>query len=259
MKRRIAVCLILTVIICFCACGKKADPIPANTIAPEAPAPNTAPTPEATLAPPSDAPDIVLEVVPEQETVAAAETEEPTPDVVAGPPVIVTKNPTSESLTIGGRTWFIAHAENAWSLTWQLIDPYGEVYSLESAMAVNPGLQLEALEGDTIAVSNVPITLNGWGVQARFDGDGNFAVTEPAYIYVRDFESAYSSIINRYLRTRSSDVANIGQYAYENDISEFCVNAESVGYALKDLDKNGIPELIISSIGYNPENNAHVR
>ena len=55
-------------------------------------------------------------------------------------------------------------------------------------MTANPGLSLEALEDDTIAVNNIPLSFDGWGIQARFDGvgDGNFTVTEPAWITVID-------------------------------------------------------------------------
>lgn len=40
----------------------------------------------------------------------------------------------------------------------------------------------------SVAVSNIPLSFNGWGIQARFDGigDGNFAVTEPAIITVQE-------------------------------------------------------------------------
>ena len=106
-------------------------------------------------------------------------------DEEMGPEVVITKNPTSETLAAGGKTWFIARADNAVSLTWQLVGPYGTIYSLEEAMQANPGLVLEPLEEGTIAVSNVPASLDGWGVQAVFDGQGNTAVTEPAYIHVR--------------------------------------------------------------------------
>ena len=33
----------------------------------------------------------------------------------------ITKNPTSEAIAIGGKTWFIAHADNATSLTWEMV------------------------------------------------------------------------------------------------------------------------------------------
>ncbi len=170
-----------------------------------------------------------------------------TPTPVSGPAVLITKNPSSESLAIGGKTWFIAHAENAYSLTWEIVDPYGNIYSVSDAMAQHPGLLLEVLEGDTIAVSNVPLSLNGWGVQARFDGQGNSATTSPAYIYVGDFVNAYSSVIEKYRIAKQANVSSPGT-AYEYDVSEWISYFNHVGYALKDLDKNGIPELIVAGI-----------
>ncbi len=177
--------------------------------------------------------------------------ENPFPDTAPeeeASPITITKNPTSEALTIGGRTWFIAHAEGAETLTWQLLDPEGRVYSLEEAMAANPGLSLEALEGDTIAVGKVPLSVNGWGVRARFDGQGSYAVTEPAWLYVGDFAGAYGEVIGKY-RTAYQTGNNTGQYAWDNGLSEMIAYSTGVGYALKDLDKNGIPELVIAGMG----------
>ena len=102
------------------------------------------------------------------------------------PEVIITKNPRGETVAAGGKTWFIAHADNAVSITWQAVHPDGYTVSLDEAMTANPGLSLEVLDGDTIAVSNIPLSFDGWGIQARFDGTGesNYAVTNPAWITV---------------------------------------------------------------------------
>ena len=102
------------------------------------------------------------------------------------PGIKITKQPRSERLAAGGRTWFIAHAENAESISWQLLDPAGTVYTLQEAMEANPGLQLEELELDTIAVGNVPQSLDGWGIQAIFRGPDGMAVTDAAYITVEN-------------------------------------------------------------------------
>ena len=108
-------------------------------------------------------------------------------DGEVGPAVVITKNPRSETVPLGGKTWFIAHADNAVSLTWRCVDKDGFSVSLEDALAQHPGLTLEVLEDDTIAVGNIPLSFDGWGIQARFDGigDGNFDVTEPAIITVQ--------------------------------------------------------------------------
>lgn len=175
----------------------------------------------------------------------------PTPTPIAtqepGLAVIITKNPTSEALNVGGKTWFIAHAENAVSLTWQMVDLQGNVHSIEETMNIMPGLVLEALEGDTIAVSDVPAALNGWGVIARFDGRGNSVTTDPAYIYVGDFINSYGNIIEKYRYGKEAANAS-GQNAMQYGVSEQVGYYENVGYALKDLDKNGLPELVIAGI-----------
>ena len=157
----------------------------------------------------------------------------------------ITKNPTSEAIAMGGRTWFIAHADNASSMSWELVDPNGYVHTLTEAMTMNPGLNLQALEGDTIAVSNVPPSVNGWGVQATFYGPGGSASTSPAYIYVGDFLNAYNSVIEYYRIAKQAEPYN---YQDGYAVSEFIRSYEHVGYALKDLDKNGIPELLIAGI-----------
>ncbi len=180
--------------------------------------------------------------------------EEPAPaaeepgETANNPTFHITKNPTSEALAIGSKTWFIAYADNDTEPTWQLVDPDGLVYSLDSAMACNPGLQLEALPQDTLAVSNVPLSVNGWSVVARFDGEGGYRLTEPAYLYVGDYVSAYGAVIENY-KTAYSSGNRSGGYAAENGLSELITYHDHVGYALKDLNKDGTPELIIAGMG----------
>ena len=164
------------------------------------------------------------------------------------PPVVITKRPTSEAIAVGGRTWFIAHADNDRSLTWQLVSPDGVIFALEDAEAELPGLKLEVLEEDTLAVSEAPLALNGWGIRAWFDGEESYAVTAPAYIYVGDFLHSYSSVMDAYQTAFSSGKNTDGEYMWSHELSELAAYSGGVGYALKDLDKNGIPELIIAPV-----------
>ena len=173
--------------------------------------------------------------------------EPPTPATMFGPAPVITKNPTSESLSVGGRTWFIAHADNATRIFWLMLSPEGEYYTLEDAMALHPGLELEALEQDTLALRNVPLSLNGWAAVARFDGSGTFVVTSPAYVTVADYVDAYADVIAAYREAYQNSDRNAG-YAYEHGVSELIAYSEHVGYALKDLDKDGVPELIVAGM-----------
>ena len=174
----------------------------------------------------------------------------PTPAGPVGPTVVITKNPTSESLAIGGTTWFIAHANNAASVTWQAVSPDGRIYSAAEALSLHPGLALSGVNNDTLALRNVPLSLNGWGFQARFDGQGNAAVSTAAYIYVGDFVTAYQSVLNAY-RAAYQVGGHTAQYARQNGLSELIAHSPHVGYAFKDLNKDGTPELFIG--GVNPD------
>ena len=180
--------------------------------------------------------------------------EPPTPATMFGPAPVITKNPTSETLSVGGRTWFIAHADNATRIFWLMLSPEGEYYTLEDAMALHPGLELEALEEDTLALRNVPLSLNGWAAVARFDGGGTFVVTSPAYVFVVDYVDAYADVIEKY--RIAYETGNSGneyyneQYAWANGISPFIGYSTHVGYAVKDLDMDGTPEIIIAGIEY---------
>ena len=177
---------------------------------------------------------------PTQETAAIAQ-----PQTVST--VTITKNPTSETLAAGGKTWFIAHADNAERLIWILTSPTGQSYDLSQAMAANPGLQLQELPDDTLAVSNVPASVNGWSVQARFDGPGGSVVTAPAMIYVQDAATVYGAVISNYYRAYTSG-NRTSEYAFNNGLSEYISAAPHVGYDLLDLNGDGIQELVIAGI-----------
>ena len=176
-----------------------------------------------------------------------APTPTPVPTNYSGPAPAITKNPTNESLSTGGTTWFIAHATNATKLTWQAVSPDGLVYTLAEALALHPGLSLETEANDTLAVRNIPFTLNGWGFRARFEGPGGVALSSVAYVFVADYVTAYQSILNAY-RAAYQAGDHSAQYAASNDLSVMIAHSSHVGYAFKDLDKDGTPELLIAGL-----------
>lgn len=180
-----------------------------------------------------------------------------TPQPQVSGPVNITKNPTGESLSVGGKTWFIAHADNATSLTWLFTSPQGQSFTVEQAMEENPGLQVQVLPEDTLAVSGVPLSLDGWSVQARFDGPGGSAVTTPATIHVDDFVAAYRPVLSKYYGAYTSG-NNTAEYAWDNGISEMIAYSQNAGYALLDLNGDGTPELVVGGLGTNSFSNGMV-
>ena len=72
-------------------------------------------------------------------------------------------------------------------------------------------------------------------------------LTEEASAAV-DYSAAYDSVLLTY-RTAYELGNNNAEHAWQNDISEVIEYSDGVGYALEDLDQNGVPELLIFGSG----------
>lgn len=173
----------------------------------------------------------------------------PTTAPTAPAAVIITKHPSSETVSAGDRTWFIAKAENETQITWEFFSPDGTMYSLQQTMSAHPGLILEVLPEDTLGLRQIPASFSGWSARARYDGPGGTATTDRATITVQatiTVRSPYSDIIETYRAVYRSGTGNI-----EKGISELVNNRDFLGYAETDLNGDGIKELILASDGYN--------
>lgn len=167
----------------------------------------------------------------------------PTTAPTAPPAIIITKHPTSETVSAGGRTWFITSAENETQITWEFFSPDGTMYSLQQTMSAHPGLILEVLPEDTLGLRQIPASFSGWSARARYDGPGGTATTNRATITIRD---PYGEVIETYRAVHRSGTGNI-----EKGISELVNPYDFLGYTLQDLDGNGVQELILASDEYN--------
>lgn len=199
--------------------------------APPAQTPAVTATP---TAPPTPAPTPVPTPVP---------TPAPTPAPTPIPAIVITKHPSSETVSPGGGTWFITKAENETQITWEVFSPDGTMYSLQQAMSAHSGLVLEALPEDTLALRNIPSSFSGWSVRARYDGPGGTATTERATVTVR---TAYETVIETYRTVHRTGKGNI-----EYGISELVNDYHFLGYTISDIDGNGVNELILASDGNN--------
>lgn len=202
-------------------------------------------------------PPVTKETEAETQPVTEAPTTAPTqatePETTAapsGPAIVITKHPTGETVTPGGKTWFVAHADNADNVTWEFVAPDGTIYTPLQTMEQNPGLKLDVSKGDTVEVASIPMSMNGWAAQARFTGPGGSAVTDAAVITLRKSEGAYDPVIEKYRQAKLSDATGYSGAA-EAGVSEMIYYASHVGYLRMDLDGNGVDELLIAGIGYN--------
>ena len=64
-----------------------------------------------------------------------------------------------------------------------------------------------------------------------------------------DDAEAYSSVIEKYRTAFETGNSKNAEYAWDNGLSEMMAYSSAVGYALEDLDGNGIRELIIAGMG----------
>ncbi len=98
--------------------------------------------------------------------------------------VRVTKSPTSESVPYGGSCLFIAHAVNASSVTWYLANTDTSIIIPASeAPAYVAGLSVSGTSSDTLSLSGIPSWMDGYMVQACFEGEGGPVYTDIARIW----------------------------------------------------------------------------
>ena len=68
-----------------------------------------------------------------------------------------------------------------------------------------------------------------------------------AFLNVKDYIGAYQSVLNAY-RMAYQAGGHTAQYAMANGLSPMIAHSGHVGYAFKDLDKDGTPELFIAGL-----------
>lgn len=115
--------------------------------------------------------------------------------------LIITKNPTSETVFEGGNAMFIANAENYNYITWHLVSPNGyTVYTMNEAVWQFQGLTVQGDGTTKLVLCNCPLSLSGWSVEAVFSGNKGQVTSSRAYITVNKAARArlYASPSNGY-------------------------------------------------------------
>lgn len=135
------------------------------------------------------------EVQPAQEQQVQAAQTLAAPAAVQGPfgtmltadsgKVAVYKSPTSESVPVGGACVYIARARNSTGIRWYVANwDASIVYDLRDAPYYFPGLTVAGLGTEQVTLMGVPYSMNGWRIQAGFDGQDGPVYSDIAYIYV---------------------------------------------------------------------------
>ena len=136
------------------------------------PAPTPIPTPAATPAPaPAPTPTPVLK--------------EKLPPEPGCP--IVTKDPTDETVKVGGNAYFVAKYNNANLARWHFVSPDGTTdVQYDEAGKLFPGVEIIHGEYSTMQLRNITKDLNGWKVYCRYSNRVGYTDTEMATITVTD-------------------------------------------------------------------------
>lgn len=198
--------LVLAASMCLslAACGGKGTLEPVASAAVDAPVKvEPSATPAAT---PSPEPSVVPSSIPK-----ASPTPTTTPAPSAKAPT-VTKNPTSEYIMEGGKALFVAKATNYKSISWRIVSGDGQyACAAKDAPLHFPGVTVWGDTGETLVLSNTPLSLNGWYAQAIFTGAGGTVYTSGALISVHRQEYQVSASPAGGTFDESVSVALLGQ------------------------------------------------
>ena len=284
MKKIIALLLALTISLFFCACGKKSNTTESMTVgqipqsseqidfssvvtvvSSPAPAAETAPeyTPEPTQAPvytpePTQTPVYTPEV-PQ----TAVSTPIPSAAVSYGTSattgyVKITKSPTSETVNPGGSAVFTAYGENYTKIEWLTASPGTTdrtIYVIDDAPAHFSGLTVSGQGTNVLTLSNIPVEMNGWEIQAKFIGSMDTKWSDDAYITVNGAGTSSTTTsgitadtdteklvlaqakacldgISTYGRTLGYSVGGFENYSYNNGKADFNVTLTGSQYTI---------------------------
>ena len=106
--------------------------------------------------------------------------------------VAITKDPTSETVTVGGNAIFISTAVNFNYMNWRLVSPTdGSVIYMNAAPYSFNGLTVTGDGTQQLTLCNIPATLNGWMVEAVFTGSTGSVTSARATITVNEATGSY--------------------------------------------------------------------
>lgn len=114
--------------------------------------------------------------------IPAAPAVQPVPSSQSGW-LMITKNPTNETVRPGARADFIANANAFESLVWTFVSPDGGAYTPQSFIAGSASTYAGE-NSTTLSVYNVESWMNGWGAYCTFYYQGQTVRSSTAYIII---------------------------------------------------------------------------
>lgn len=109
-------------------------------------------------------------------------------------PPTVTKHPTGEIVTEGGRAVFIAKADNVETYDWRLYDSDGTYFTWEDALLQFQELEVTGETTERIVLTKIPIDMDGCTFKCVFKGPGGESESKAAKLEVTPSEDAEPEI-----------------------------------------------------------------
>ena len=103
-----------------------------------------------------------------------------------GKPPKITKHPTGETVEPGGSAKFIARADNATEFVWRIVSKdTTNTITAKEAPSYFSGLKVSGTDSETLVLSNIPSSMNGWSVECKFKNANGTSFTNGAVITVK--------------------------------------------------------------------------
>lgn len=103
----------------------------------------------------------------------------------AGQAPVITKHPAGETVAELGWTEFIAYANDAKYIRWQLVNQAnGQIINAADAPTFFPGIKVTGADSTTLVFENVPLSLDNWAARCVFSNDIGEVTTSSAPIRV---------------------------------------------------------------------------
>lgn len=115
-------------------------------------------------------------------------TPEPTPDPTPAPKQapIITKQPTDETVNVGGTAYFVASADGAEEISWYIAGPDGSTgYNAQEIGNYLPAVSCSGYNTGTLTINNITADMDGWKAVCRFTNVAGKTYSTAAVIHVQ--------------------------------------------------------------------------
>ena len=136
-----------------------------------------------------------------------------------GKPPKITKHPTGETVEPGGNAMFIARADNATEFVWRIVSKdTTNTITAKEAPSYFSGLKVSGTDSDTLVLSNIPSSMNGWSVECKFKNANGTSFTNGAVITVKSSQP----VVTTPKPTAKNPVINTQPVDEKRDLGDPC-------------------------------------